>query len=156
MRQGISLIEIIVAIGVFLTLVGMASISFVPYRGKAALDTSATTLISDIRSQQIKAMVGDTEGRSLNDNYGVHFGSDSYTLFHGSGFNPSDSSNFTINLDDKLQIESTFPSSQVLFSVKNGEILSFTQGQNSITVRDTVTGVVKTININRYGVTTSL
>ena len=104
MKRGITLIETIVVVGVLLTLIGMASISFLPFRSKSTLDTAITTLIADIKSQQIKAMAGDTEGREANDNYGVYFGTNSYTLFHGTDFNPGDSSNFTVTLDDQLLI----------------------------------------------------
>ena len=156
MKRGITLIETIVVVGVLLTLIGMASISFLPFRSKSTLDTAITTLIADIKSQQIKAMAGDTEGREANDNYGVYFGTNSYTLFHGTDFNPGDSSNFTVTLDDQLLILSTFPTSEIIFSIKNGQLASFSETQNSITLRDSITGDSKTININRYGVVTQI
>ena len=155
-ERGVTLIEVLVVIGILLTLIGIASISFLPYRSKSTLDTAITTLISDIKSQQIKALAGDTEGRSTNDNYGVHFETNSYTFFHGSVFNPLDTSNATVSLNEGLQIGSIFPSSQVVFSTKSGEIISFSQAQNSITLEDTVEGSSKTVNINRYGVITSV
>ena len=156
MRRGISFIEVIIVIGVLLTLIGMASISFLPFRSKSALDTAITTLMADLRSQQIKAMTGDTEGRSACVNYGFYFGNSSYTLFHGTSFNSNDTSNFTVSLDGEIQIQSTFPSTQIIFSIKNGEVISFSQGQNSITLRDTIAQDSKTININRYGVITQV
>ena len=156
MKRGVTLIEVLVVIGVLLTLIGIASVSFLPFRSKSTLDTAITTLISDIKSQQIKAVVGDTEGRGTSDNYGVHFETNSYTLFHGTIFNPSDTSNFTVALNDGIQIESRFPSSQIIFSIKSGEVISFSETQNSITLEDTVQGSSKTVDINRYGVITSV
>ena len=156
MKRGVTLIEVLVVIGILLTLIGIASISFLPFRSKSTLDTAVTTLISDTKSQQIKAVAGDTEGRSTSDNYGVHFETNSYTLFHGSIFNPSDTSNFTVALNDGIQIESTFPSSQIIFSIKSGEVISFSETQNSVTLEDTVEGSSKTVNINRYGVVTEV
>lgn len=156
MKSGVTLIEVLVVIGILLTLIGMASISFLPFRSKSTLDTAITTLISDTKSQQIKAVAGDTEGRGTNDNYGIHFETNSYTLFHGSIFNPLDSSNFTVALNDGIQLESTFPSSQIIFSIKSGEIISFSETQNSVTLEDTVEGSSKTVNVNRYGVITSV
>ncbi|OGH16625.1 MAG: hypothetical protein A3C30_04315 [Candidatus Levybacteria bacterium RIFCSPHIGHO2_02_FULL_40_18] len=156
MKRGITLIEVIIVIGILMTLAGMASISFVPFRSGSILGTAITTLISDLSSQQIKVMAGDTEGRSTNDNYGIYFGTNSYTLFHGDNFDPNDPSNFTINLNEDLQIQSTFPSSQIIFLIKSGEVTSFSETQNSITLEDTVAQDSKTININRYGVVTSL
>ena len=156
MKRGVTLIEVLVVIGILLTLIGMASISFVPLRSRSVLDTAITTLISDIKSQQIKAVAGDTEGRSTSDNYGIYFGNNSYVLFHGTSFNPTDPSSFTIALEDNILIESIFPSSQIIFSIKNGEVVSFSEAQNSITLRDTVAQDSKTININRYGVITAV
>ena len=156
MKSGVTLIEVLVVIGILLTLIGMASISFLPFRSKSTLDTAVTTLISDTKSQQIKTMAGDTEGRGTNDNYGVHFDTNSYTLFHGSIFNPSDTSNFTVALNDGIQIESTFASSQIIFSIKSGEVISFSETQNSVTLEDTVEESSKTVNINRYGVITQV
>lgn len=153
MRNGISLIEVIVVIGVLLTLLAMASISFLPFRSKSGLDTTALTLISDIRSQQIKAMAGDTEGRQNPASYGIHFENDSYILFHGEDFIPGDPSNFNVPLGD-LETESTLPSSQIIFASKSGEVNSFAVGQNTITIRDTVLNTAKTITVNRYGVVT--
>lgn len=156
MKRGVTLIETLVVIGILLTLIGIASISFLPFRSKSTLDTAITTLVSDIKSQQIKAVAGDTEGRGTNDNYGVHFETNSYTLFHGSVFSPQDSSNSVVALNDGIQMESTFPSSQIVFSIKSGEVISFSQTQNSITLEDTVEGSSKTVGINRYGVITSV
>ena len=156
MKRGITLIEVIIVVGVLLTLVGMASVSFLPLRSRSFLDTAVTTLVSDLRSQQIKALAGDTEGRSVNDNYGIYFGTNSYTLFHGTSFNPDDPSNFMITLEDNISVNSTLPSSRVIFSIKSGEVLSFSETQNSITLEDTVADNSKTININRYGVVTSV
>ena len=156
MKSGVTLIEVLVVIGILLTLIGMASISFLPFRSRSTLDTAVTTLISDTKSQQIKTMAGDTEGRGTNDNYGVHFDTNSYTLFHGSIFNPQDTSNFTVALNDGIQIESTFASSQIIFSIKSGEVISFSETQNSVTLEDTVEESSKTVNINRYGVITQV
>lgn len=156
MKRGVTLIETLVVIGILLTLIGIASVSFLPFRSKSTLDTAITTLISDIKSQQIKAVAGDTEGRGTNDHYSVHFETNSYTLFHGSIFNPSDTSNFTVALNDGIQMEPTFPSSQIIFSIKSGEVISFSETQNSITLEDTVEGSSKTVSINRYGVITSI
>ena len=156
MKRGVTLIEVLVVIGVLLTLIGIASVSFLPFRSKSTLDTAITTLIADIKSQQIKAMAGDTEGREANDNYGVYFGTNSYTLFHGTDFNPGDSSNFTVTLDDQLLILSTFPTSEIIFSIKNGQLASFSETQNSVTLEDTVEESSKTVNINRYGVITQV
>lgn len=156
-RRGVTFVEIIVVIGILITLIGMASISFVPVRSGASLNTAITTLLADLKSQQIKAMVGDTEGTGANENYGIYFEQNKYTLFRGSGYSPSDPSNFSVVIDEQVEISGIlFPSSSIIFSIGNGDVIGFSSGQNSITLRDTTSGQQKTIIINRYGVITSV
>lgn len=152
MKKGIGLIEIIIVVGILLTLIGIASVGATPVRDRASLDTSVSTLITDIKGQQIKAMVGDTEGRPTPDAYGVYFDGDSYVLFHGPNYSAADSSNFRVNLDDALSIINVlFPASQVIFASGSGEIVGFSGGNNQVTIRDNIIGKNKTLTINRYG-----
>lgn len=156
-RRGVTFVEIIVVIGILLTLIGIAAVSFVPTRGNISLDTAISELVAELKSQQIKSMTGDTEGRGTNDNYGIYYEQSRYTLFHGSSYSPSDPSNFSIILDDTLKISSIlFPSSSIIFSMGSGDIEGFSQTQNSITLEDSTTGRQKTIIINRYGAVTSV
>lgn len=147
-----SLIEIIIVIGILTTLIGLASTSFVPVRNKASLETDITTLLTDLRSQQTSAMVGDTQGTGSNIDYGVHLETTSYTLFRGIIYSPSDPSNFKVNLDDGINMTSTtFADQKVVFTKGNGEIVGFTDGQNTVTLKNTLNNEQKTIIINRYG-----
>ncbi len=155
-RKGITFVEVIVAIGVLLTLLGIAAVSFVPVRGNLSLDATISTLISDIKSQQIKSMAGDTEGTGANQTYGIYFEQDQYTLFRGSSYLPSGPSNFSVELDDTISISSiALPSSSLIFSAGEGAVVGFSPTQNSIGLTDSVAGTQKTIIINRYGVITS-
>lgn len=152
MKKGIGLIEIIIVVGILLTLIGIASIGAAPVRNRAPLDTSVSTLITDIKSAQIKAMVGDTEGRPAPDAYGVYFDGDSYVLFHGPNYSAADTSNFRVNLSDGISLVNVlFPSSQVIFASGSGEIVGFSGGNNQVTIRDTIIGKNKTLTLNRYG-----
>lgn len=157
MKRGITFIELIVVIGIFLTLIGIASISFVSTRSNISLGTIVSSLITDLSSQQIKSMVGDTEGRPINDTYGIYFEQDKYILFHGLSYSPSDSSNFTIPIKEPVRISSVqLPASSIVFSLRSGQVNGFSNTQNSITFQDSVTGDQKTVIINRYGVITSI
>lgn len=156
MKRGITFIELIVVIGIFLTLIGIASISLVSTRINVSLDTTISSLIADLSSQQIKSMVGDTEGRATNDTYGIYFEQDKYILFHGLSYSPSDSSNFTISIKEPVRISSVqLPASSIVFSLRSGQVNGFSNTQNSITFQDSVTGEQKTVIINRYGAVTS-
>jgi len=154
--KGFSLIEFIVTMIIVASLLGLVVINLFNARQRATVNTSITQLISDIKNQQIQAMVGDTEGRGTNSTYGVHFDTSTspqqYILYHGT-YNPSDATNLTVKLDDTVVFSSiTFPSSEINFSPVSGDISGFVSGQNTITVQETASGSTKTITINKYGV----
>lgn len=156
-QDGFSFVEIIVVMGILFTLIGIGSLALVSTRSNVSLNTTISTLVSDLKSQQIKSMVGDTEGRATNDAYGIYFEQDKYTLFHGLLYSPSDPSNFSVKLDEPARISSIqLPSSSIIFSLKSGDVVGFSPSQNSLTLQDSVTGEQKTIFINSYGVITSV
>lgn len=153
-QQGITLVELIVVMAIFTTLIGLTTINLLGAKQQASLSTSVDTLITDIKEQQVKAMVGDTEGRGNTDKYGIHFETNTYTLFHGT-YTPGDSSNSVISLGDSIQFSTvSFPSSQLIFSKGSGEVSG--SGSNTIVVQDISNGSTKTITINRYGVVTGI
>ncbi|MEN9328480.1 MAG: hypothetical protein RI947_1288 [Candidatus Parcubacteria bacterium] len=154
---GFTFVEIIVVIGILATIAGLTIMNLSGVQRRAYLNTQLTTTIADLKSQQLKAMTGDTEGRSTHDAYGIHFGSSSYTLFHGLTYNASDSSNFTINLDGNIDLTNiTLPQSEIIFTSGSGELTNYIQGADAFTLRNTLNGDQKTVTINRYGVIISI
>lgn len=151
--KGFTLVEVILTMSVFLILLGIVTLNLNTARTQATLSTTLETLIADLNQQQIKAMVGDTEGRTEMDTYGIHFATDSYTLFHGT-YSESEPSNFSISLPNTQEVSTTFPNSQIIFLEGSGEISGYNANNNTITVRDTNTGEQRTIEFNRYGVVT--
>lgn len=151
-KKGLSLLEVIIVIALMLILISIASVGLSPIRGKVPLSTSVSVLVSDIKSAQIKAMVGDTEGRAAKDIYGIYFDTDSYILFHGLNYVPGEPSNSVIDLSAELAFESVlFPSRIITFASGSGEIVNFSQNNNSIVIKDAITGEEKTVTVNRYG-----
>lgn len=146
-KSGFALIELIVAMGIFAIITSLATINLLNAQHIASIDTSATTLIADLKQQQIKAMTGETEGRGIGDQYGVHFDTDRYVLFHGS-YNPSEASNFVVNLDGTLSFTT---SGEVVFSQGSGA----SSGLSTIILKDDQSGKQKTITINSLGVVIS-
>ena len=111
------------------------------------------TLISDLRQQQVKAMIGDAQNLSTSQPYGIYFEPIRYSLFNGLTYSSANPANFIVNLDSNLRLLSiNFPSSQVVFTKRGGELLNFVNGSNSLVVQNTLTGEQKTIIINRLGV----
>lgn len=155
--NGFTLVELMVVIGIMLIFLTLLTPNLFNFQQKASLDSTSLTLIADIRLAQAKAMSGDTEGRGTNDSYGMYFETGRYILFHGTSYNPGDADNYPISLGDQIEISSTtFPSSQVVFQKGSGEVDSYIDGSDSVTLRNTQTGEQKTIQLNRYGIVRSV
>jgi prepilin-type N-terminal cleavage/methylation domain-containing protein len=155
-QKGFSLVELLISVTIFAMLIGIITLNLNTAQHKATISTSLETLLTDLNQQQIKAMVGDTEGRTDADNYGIHFDSTSYTLFHGT-YSGSETTNFSIILPTIQQITTTFPSSQVIFQKGSGNVVGFDpNNENTITLSDTVNGEQKVIELNRFGVVTAV
>ncbi len=156
MKKGFTLVELMVVMGIIAILISYSVVNLTSIQHTTYLGTTIDTFISDLKQQQLKAMVGDTEGRGVNDYYGIRFGTTDYALFHGASYSVS-SSNPVIPLTSSIQFSNvTFPQSRIVFEKGSGEIVGFTVGSNTITLRNTVTSEVKTITINRYGVITQI
>lgn len=154
-QRGVTLIELILVIGIISLLFGIGIVGITNIQVLTLRSTAGTVLISDIRNQQIKAMVGDTEGRPEPDNYGVKFLVDEYILFHGNNFSPTDPDNYSIPLPDAHSMVSTFPNDLILFASDSGELVGFVDGSNTVTITNTPSATSDTITLNEYGVVMS-
>lgn len=137
--QGFTLIELMVVMGIFALMIGFASINLIRPQTQAYFDTSITTLVADLKEQQMRAMTGD--GATI---YGVRFNSNNYILFTGSSYPLTD--NFTINLNSNLQI-SPNPTT-IVFAQRSGETGTAT---TTLTVTNSASGEHKDIIINNLG-----
>ncbi len=156
-NKGFTLVELVVILGISSILFGFVGFNLVRFQGTTSSNANKNTIISDLKSQQLKAMLGNTEGRSSNDSYGIYFLSDQYVLFHGTSYSPSDTTNFAIMLPEDIRIQSTtFPDNTVIFSKLSGEIPGFIDGENTITVRAININQDTIITLNRYGVITDV
>ena len=130
MRKGITFVELIVVTGIFMTLFGLVGVNFLTTIHKASLASAVAPLLADIKSQQLKAVQGDTQNTGMTDRYGLYFTNGSYTLFKGS-YSPADPANVLIELPENTQFSGiVFPQSQLLFEKGSGEVVSFVPGQN--------------------------
>src|SRR3989344_2457796 len=156
-KAGYTLIEIIVVMGIVLILFSLSVIGFNGIQQETSLNTTADVLVTDLRNQQLKAIIGETEGRSTHDAYGVYLGDGVYVLFHGPNYIPTESTNIPINLEGATEFDNvTFPGSTIIFASASGELVGFNQNNNSFDIINTSSGQHKTITINPYGVVTSL
>jgi len=148
--KGFTLIELMVVMAIFALITGFGALNLVNLQTKSSLAADVNTLVADIKEQQIKTMVGDMGGTASQIEFGIYFESNRYTLFRGASYS-SNPSNFPIDLSDNTTLTTSFPLSQLVFSVNSGEVLNFSAGSNQITVQDTINGDQKIITINRYG-----
>lgn len=150
-KSGFTIIELLVTLSVFATLATFISINLINPQKKSSIDTQVQTVISDIKSQQIKSMLGATNGQPASQKHGVYFTQNNYVLFSGNSYNPLDSSNFEVTLEGDVQISTTLPLSTLLFEKISGEVTSFTNGQNTITFTNPTDNQNKTFSVNYLG-----
>lgn len=156
-RFGFSLLELLVVFGILITLFAIGTINFLGTQRNISLTASIDPLITDLRGQQLKSMVGDADGQAVPISHGVHFENSSYTLFRGSSYSPGSLGNFVVNLNSAQQFSAvTLLNSVAVFNQITGELANFSPGSDSITIRDTTDGQTRTITLNRYGVVVSV
>src|SRR5882762_7656724 len=120
-NRGFTLVELLLSIAIFAILVTVVTLNLNTAQQNTSIVSSVDPLLADLSQQQIKAMVGDTEGRLALSDYGVSIASSSYTLFFGT-YSATESSNFSVNVPSNQQLTTTFPSSQIIFIKGSGEI----------------------------------
>lgn len=156
-KKGFTIIELTVVMGVLAVLISYTVVNLTSIQRRTYLITTVNTVVSDIKQQQLKAMAGDTEGRSTHDHYGIYFEQDKYVLFHGTAYSVSESTNADINFENNVELSSiSFPQSQIVFNGVDGEVAGFVNGSNTLTLQNSLTSEQSTITINRYGVITQI
>lgn len=155
-NKGLTIVELLVVIGILSVLLSIGIVSILNIRVITSNNTSTAVIASDLKTQQIKAMTGDTEGRGVPDNYGIKILSNQYVLFHGNTYSPSDTSNFPVPVDTGYTLSTTFPNDTILFASQSGEISGFVQNNNTIKITNTVSSQSKTIQLNKYGTITNI
>lgn len=154
-RLGFTLVEVVLVMGIFAILSSFVTVNLLTIRNETSVSAVLSNLVADLKEQQIKAMTGDTEGRSETDTYGIRFETNRYILFHGSTYNPADSSNFVIDMDSDIQISQIgFSGNQVVFAKGSGAVTGFVDGSDFVRVKNILNNQVKTIELNNYGVIT--
>ncbi|HSW88738.1 MAG TPA: hypothetical protein VLG12_06270 [Candidatus Saccharimonadales bacterium] len=151
------MIEFLSVIAIIIFLTGFITFNLTRTQQHTSTNTTIDALVTDIKQQQLKAMIQDTQGNGVVDAYGIYFQSTKYTLFKGTVYSSSDTTNFTVNLDTNLQFTNiAFPSTSIIFAKGSGEVTNFTAGQNTIQIKNISSNEVKTITINKYGTITSV
>lgn len=152
-EHGFTLIELGIVFGIMALLTGFITLNLVNVQKTTSINSTIDALVSDIKSQQIKAMAG--AGATGTENYGIYFQSDRYILFTGIAYSSTNSSNFTVMLPSNIEFaNSTFPNNSLVFLRQSGELSGATDSLSTITIQDTSGFDKKTIKVNRYGAIT--
>jgi prepilin-type N-terminal cleavage/methylation domain-containing protein len=151
-RAGFTLVELLIVMGVIAVLGGLATVNLFQPQAAANVSSIVDKLVADLKSQQTKAMAGDTWGAGSAQEHGIYVQSGEYTLFKGGAYSAVDTDNIDIETEGGVTLSTTLPSTQVVFAKGSGEVNGFTNGSNTITI--TGTGGTKTVTINRYGAVT--
>lgn len=152
-QKGFTVPELVVVIGILSIIFATSVLSLTNIQQKAYLGTNIPTVLSDVKQQQLKAMYGDTQGTTIQTDYGIYLETNRYVLFRGSTYSPSDPGNYSINLEANVEfVNVTFPQSQIVFTKGSGEVSGFTANTNTFTMRNSASGEQRVITINRYGV----
>ena len=151
---GFTLPELLIVLTILASLFGLTSINLLNAYHKNTLGTSVTTLVNDLKHQQLKAMTGDTEGQASANDYGIYFPPDgsSYILFQGNSYSESNPANFSINLNNDLRFSSILvQNSQIISAKGSGEFSNYNTNFDNITLQNVRTDETKTIRINQLG-----
>ncbi len=138
-NSGFTFIELVLVVVIIATLMTLTAGNFVMFRNRVSISSAVSVLINDIKVQQNSAMLGEGEQT-------IYLDTTSYRL-----------NDFLVNLDEGLLItDVTFPERKIVFATSSGEIIGFTSGLNTITIQNTYSNEANIININRFGVVTSI
>jgi prepilin-type N-terminal cleavage/methylation domain-containing protein len=123
---GFTIQELLVVMAIMSILVGIVVMNLVTIQNRTNLNAAITTLTGEIKQQQLKAMTGDTEGRSAPDLYGIHFETNAYTFFHGTTYSSSNPDNYRISLANNMQFSSIqLPNQSLIFSRVSGDFYNY-------------------------------
>lgn len=152
-RQSFTLIELVIIMAIIALLSGLATVSLLNIYKTNSLTANLDVLLVDIRSQQLKAMMEDTDGAPASIPYGIYFEPSRYILFRGSSYLPGDPFNFSVLLNTDLNfVNINLPASSLIFTPLAGELSAFVNGLDTVTLKDTQGSEEKTIKVNRFGV----
>lgn len=153
-KKGFTLIELLVTVGLFAILAALAGFILINAQATPRFETSQNQLIATIRQAQTLAMGGDKADQSTAQPFGIHFASDSYTLFKGSTYSASDDYNFTTQLSGVTLSVIDVPSGNIVFQKISGEVLDWDENSNSVVLSDdegnSVTLTINIIGVVRY------
>jgi type IV fimbrial biogenesis protein FimT len=127
--RGFTLMEIVTAITIVLILLGIGIGTFYRQRSTSQIKPIADGIVAILEHAKADAVAGKN-----GSNFGVNFGSTTYTYFSGSSYNASDPNNLVNTISSQFVINDTIAGgSSIIFARLSGT----PSATGTITVSDT-------------------
>lgn len=151
--SGATLIEVLLVMAIVGMFVRLITLNVFRGQQRVSLTVARDTLLSDMRKQQLRAMLGQTpQSGSLLD-YSIRFEGDRYILYAGTVYDAQNPENEVVILDPILTFEPIeLPNATLTFARASGEVRSFDPLLHYVTIRNTQTDNNFRIEINALGV----
>jgi len=144
-KSGFTVVEFILVV----TLIGILALIAAPYGsrfiGQNELDQRTVEAVDTLRRAQSSSM----NGRG-GDSWGVHFSTDSFALFKGESYNPSDPDNETVELPSRISVSTISLNgggNDVIFA----RIFGDTTNYGFVVFEDLESDKYNTVTINQAG-----
>lgn len=151
--QGFTLVEVVI-VGAIIGIMFMLTTQSL-FRGNksASLDQVSSSLLTDLRQQQIRAMQGMILTQGTIVDYSIRFESDRYILYPGAAYDSVNPQNQVVLLDSSMRFTSIgVPGSSITFALGSGDVRGYTSGADAVVLTETATGNAWTIRVNEAGV----
>ena len=148
-QSGVTLIEILIVVGVMITLTAIIFGTFVSFNRNQALDKDTETIVGILREARSQTLSSQN-----SSHYGIHFDSNKVTLFVGSVYSPGDPANQDFNVsssDISITPNLLGGGSDVVFKRLTGE----TAESGTVNVYSSTTSQTKIVTIYATGVVES-
>jgi type II secretory pathway pseudopilin PulG len=149
---GFTLVELLIVMGITSALLLLVTVNLIRPQTTASLSTTATALVADIKAQQAAAVSGDAGTGSAPVAHGLYLQATQYTLFKGAAYSAADADNYVVQ-PSSVTLSTTFPSGQIVFAERSGEILGWSATTSTITLTQVSSGSTLTVTVNPYGAT---
>jgi prepilin-type N-terminal cleavage/methylation domain-containing protein len=149
-KLGFTLIEVTLTMSLIAILISLASLGLTSFQQTSTDMAFIDQLVSDIKHQQQKAILGVSSGNDLQ-RYGVYFKQDAYILFDGDLYNSKNENNIEVDLKSKTEFaEIKLYQNSILFEKGSGDLVHFEEGNNFVTLTNG-----NKISISKIGVVTT-